>query len=96
MYYVIVDSEGSSLASFDDLFEAEDSLMALSAQGPDDDLLLLTYAEDGSVVRSARLPEDVAPEVAKRTSTVRPGFISFEVKSEQGGLAVAPPELAEA
>ncbi len=61
MYYVITDSEGTTLDTFRDEREAEQGLLAMVAaeQGAENELLLLAHEDDGTPVGGARLYEDV-------------------------------------
>jgi hypothetical protein len=75
MYYIISDSEGSTVDSFSDERAAEAELLTLAQrhEGSGEVFFLLAYEDDGRPVGEARLAEDVlrrvslvsAPEVAR-------------------------------
>lgn len=66
MFYVISDSEGNTLDSFRNAREAEEGLLAMVAERPEDenDLLLLVHDDAGEPAAAARLAADVRQERA--------------------------------
>lgn len=64
MYYAISDSEGNTLDSFRDERIAEQSLLVMVAERPEDEdeLLLLAYDDAGNPVGAARLAVDIRQE----------------------------------
>lgn len=65
MYYVISDSEGSTLDTFRDESDAMHALVGMVSRQPADreELLLLAYRDDGAPLGAARLVDDVLREV---------------------------------
>lgn len=65
MYYVISDSEGSTLDTFHGELDAMRALVAMVSRRPQDrdELLLLAYADDGTPTGVARLVDDVVRDL---------------------------------
>jgi hypothetical protein len=70
MEYMILDSAGNAVASFDDETTARATLYAIVEVEPEaaDHLVLLTYDDDGMPVGDAKTYVDVPPAVEVRQS----------------------------
>jgi hypothetical protein len=75
---MIFDSAGNAINSFDDEVAARAALRAIAEREPTaaDDVLLISYDDDGNPVGEAVTAEDLPPSSMSLRGWVSPGWIS--------------------